>query len=222
MIQESGSIQVGIQELRLRPGCELKLFDNKGNMLAHRAQFIAVFGGKSLLISMMVDSSRKIALREGDTYQVKGFTGIYDFSFNASVLQVDGAQFNARLSSPDSVTVKFVRSHLRVQVNLPSKGKLTNQDHPTALLVTDLSVGGVGVESASPLGNVGERITLELPMEFEKKKTSLNLTAEIRHVNQAGTGTRTGLEFIDASQHDKLMLHYLVSTLSDHGAVIEA
>lgn len=223
MNQDSNSedqVEVGLQELRLRPGTELKLLDSKGNMLAHKAQFIAVFGGKSMLVSMMVDNARKIALREGDTYLVKGFTGKYDFSFTASVLQVDGAQFNARLSCPIVVSVKFVRSHQRVQLSLHSRATLPNLDSPAPIVITDLSAGGAGIDSSGPLGNVGERIQLSLPVEFEKKKFDLSLTSEIRHITQNGETLKTGVEFVDASQHDKLMLHYLVSTLSDGGAVI--
>jgi hypothetical protein len=213
-------VEVSIQELRLRPGTELKLLDSKGNMLAHKAQFIAVFAGKSMLISMMVDDARKIALREGDAYLVKGFTGKYDFSFFASVLQVDGAQFNARLSCPNQVSVKFVRSHLRVQLSLNTSATLPNVETPAPIIITDLSAGGAGIDSASQLGGVGERIQLALPVEFEKKKINLHLTSEIRHVTQNGQVMKTGVEFVDASQHDKLMLHYLVSTLSEGGAVI--
>lgn len=215
-----GNVEVGIQELRLRPGTELKLLDSKGNMLAHKAQFIAVFANKSILVSMMVDNIRKIALREGDTYLVKGFTGKYDFSFSASVLQVDGAQFNARLSCPSSVTVKFVRSHLRVQLSLNTNATVPNLDTPTPIIITDLSAGGAGIDSNAPLGSVGDRIQLALPVEFEKKRIHLNLTSEIRHITHNGPGMKTGVEFVEASQHDKLMLHYLVSTLSEGGAVI--
>lgn len=213
-------VQVNINELRLRPGTELKLLDSKGNMLTHKAQFIAVFGGKSILISMMVDNTRKIALREGDTYQVKGFTGKYDFAFSAKVLQVDGAQFNARLTCPDTVTVKFVRSHLRVQLNLSINATLPEQSEPSTITVADLSVGGAGIESASPLGSIGKRIHLTLPVEFERKQMGLRLTSEIRHVTQTEQCMKTGVEFVDISEHDKLLLHYLVNSLSENVAII--
>lgn len=213
-------VEATLQELRLRPGTELKLLDNKGNMLAHKAQFIAVFAGKSMLVSMMVDKVREIAVREGDTYLIKGFTGQYDFSFSATALQVDSAQFNARLSCPSLVSVKFVRSHLRVQLSLNTSATLPNTDTPTPIVITDLSAGGAGIDSNGPLGSVGDRIQLTLPVEFERKKINLSLTSEIRHIAPNEQGMKTGVEFVDTGQHDKLMLHYLVNTLSDSGAVI--
>lgn len=215
-----GLVETDIMELRLRPGMEIKLLDSKGNMLAHKAQFIAIFSGKSILISMLVDDSRKVSLHAGDTYLIKGFTGKYDFSFSASVLQVDGAQFNARLSYPQTVTVKFVRSHLRVKLDLSINAPLPEQNTPSTITVTDLSIGGAGIASTTPLGSIGKRIHLTLPVEFEKKKMDLNLDSEIRHITETESGLKTGVEFVDVSQHDKLLLHYLVNSLSENVAII--
>ncbi len=212
------NLEVAIQELRLRPGTELTLLDSKGNALPHKAQFIAVFVGKSILVSMLVDDIRKIALHEGETYQVKGFTGIYDFSFGATVLQVDQAQFNARLTCPNSVFVIFVRSHLRVQISLPSNVMLENVATP--IIINDLSAGGASLDSKVPLGTIGDRIQMTLPVEFEKKKITLNLASEIRHITETEKGMKTGVEFVETSQHDKLMLHYFVNTVYDVGAAI--
>lgn len=213
-------VDADLPELRLRPGTELKLLDSKGNLLEHKAQFIAVFAGKSILVSLIVDSARKIALREGENYLVRGFTGKYDFSFNSSVLQLDNAQLNARMSCPHTVKVKFVRSHLRVQLNLPGNVTLPNMDTPTPIVIADISTGGAGLDSTIPLGAVGERIQLALPVEFEKKRVNLNLTSEIRHITQTEHGLKTGVEFEGTSQLDKLMLHYFVSSQSAEGAEI--
>jgi c-di-GMP-binding flagellar brake protein YcgR len=217
-VNTEANVEVAIQELRLRPGTELTLLDSKGNVLPHKAQFIAVFVGKSILVSMLVDDIRKIALHEGETYQIKGFTGIYDFSFGATVLQVDQAQFNARMTCPNTVYVIFVRSHLRVQITLPSNVMLENVVTP--IVINDLSAGGAGLDSKVPLGAIGDRIQMALPVEFDKKKITLNLASEIRHISETEKGLKTGVEFVETSQHDKLMLHYFVNTVYDIGAAI--
>jgi hypothetical protein len=208
-------IEVSIQELRLRPGTELKLLDSKGNMLHHKAQFVAVFSGKSILISLLVEDSKKIEIHAGDTYQIRGFTGKYDFSFTSSVLQIDGAQFNARLSCPGTVAVKFVRSHLRAPLSLEASIIPSGTDNTTPIVIKDLSAGGAGIDSSKPIGGIGDKVTLTLPVEFERKKVNLSLASTIRHITESGSGLRTGVEFENASQHDKLMLHYYVHTLSE-------
>jgi c-di-GMP-binding flagellar brake protein YcgR len=210
-------INVSIPELRLRPGTEMKILDSKGRILSHKAQFVAVFAGKSILISLLVDNTKKIELRAGENYLVRGFTGKYDFSFNSSVLHIDSAQFNARFSCPESVAVKFVRSHLRAAISLEASVSAENKDNATSIIVKDLSAGGAGLDSAQPLGSIGEKIQLTLPVEFEKKKVNLSLTSIIRHITEMGTKIRTGVEFENASQSDKLMLHYYVHTLSEIG-----
>lgn len=213
-------VEASLQELRLRPGTELELLDSKGKMLAHKAQFVALFAGKSALISLLVDNTRKIALRENESYTIKGFTGKHDFSFTSTVLHLDSAQFNARMSCPESVSVKFVRSHLRVQLALPSSVTLPGMDTPTLINIGDLSVRGASIVANAPLGAVGERLHLALPVEFDRKKINLHLASVIRHITQTEYGLRIGVEFVEPTQNDKLMLHYFVSTHSEDGAVI--
>ena len=170
-INTDGYVEVGIHELRLRPGTELRILDGKGNMLNHKAQFVAVFAGKSILLSLLLEDSRKIEIRPGDSYHIKGFTGKYDFSFTSSVLNIDDAQFNARLSCPDTVAVKFVRKHLRANVSVPATISATDASNPAAIMVKDLSAGGAGIDSGKTLGSIGDKIMLAIQVEFEKKES---------------------------------------------------
>ncbi len=215
----AGHVEVSIQELRLRPGTELKILDSKGRMLGHKAQFVAVFAGKSILTSLLVNNTKMIEIRAGDSYLIKGFTGKYDFSFTSSVLQLDSAQFNARFSCPDTVAVKFVRSHLRADLELTATVTAKGMSNPTAIIVKDLSIGGAGLVSSEALGNIGDRINLSLQVEFEKKNVDLTLAAIIKHISESFSGIRTGVEFESTSQNDKLMLYYCVNTLSEPGDI---
>lgn len=221
MSQETKSethVKVPLQELRLRPGTEMMILDSKNKMLPHKAQFIAIFAGRSILVSVLVDDINKIALNEGETYLFKGFTGIYDFSFTASVLKVDKSQFNARLSCPETVSIIIVRSNLRVRLAMATSA--VKDSNTSAIVINDLSAGGAGFNSAAPVGAVGERIQISLPIEFEKKKVVLNLTSEIRHISETGQGLKTGVEFVDISQQDKLMLHFFVHNMFEAGAAV--
>lgn len=207
------SVEVTPQELRLRPGTELTIRDSTYAALSHKAQFIATFPGKSILISLLVNNTLKIALHEGEEYVFKGFTGKYDFSFKASVLQIDKAQFNARISYPERITVKLVRKHIRVELTLATKALV--KDVSTPVVMSDLSTEGACVNSKISLGAIGERFQLTLPVEFDKKKINLDLASEIRHVTETDQGLKTGVAFMDISQQDKLFLHYFVGTLHD-------
>jgi len=218
-INTDESVVVGIQELRLRPGTEMKIQDSKDRTLSHDAQFVAVFPGKSILIALLVDNTRNIELQDGDNYLFKGFNGKYDFSFTSRVLQVEAAQFNARISCPVSVVVKFVRGYLRAVLNLPARYSAEGRNSLTPVVIKDLSAGGAGIDSSEPLGNIGDKIYLSLQIKFEKKNVDLNLASIIKHVTQSDSGLRTGVEFGNPSQTDKLMLHYYVNTLSEFAGI---
>jgi len=204
-------VEVSLQELRLKPGTELIMIDSKAKPLPHKTQFVAIFVGKSLLVTLMVDDTNKIAMREGENYLIKGFTGKYDFSFYSDVLQVDKSQFNARMSCPLSVSVKLVRNQLRAGLSLSTS--ITNKSVTSTVVVTDLSPGGAGIFSKVPLGTIGELLQMKVPVVFEKNNIVLELTSEICHIVQTDQGIKTGVEFVKTSQHDKLMLHYFVNAL---------
>lgn len=212
---ENGFVEVGIQELRMRPGTELKIQDGKGKPLNHACQFVAAFSSKNMLISLLVDNPRKIDIRAGENYQVNVFNGKYEFSFTAGVLQINEAQFNALLSCPELIKVKFVRNHLRVVVALPATISFSGSNSP--IIVNNLSSSGAGINSAKSLGNVGDKINLALQVEFEKKRVNLNLNSVIKHATEktSDDGILTGIEFENISQNDKLALYYYVSTIAE-------
>ena len=215
-INTDGYVEVGIQELRVRPGTELKILDSQGKELSHKSQFVAAFASQNILISLLVDTPKKINIHVGENYQINVFTGKYDFSFTSSALQVNDAQFNALLSCPDKVSVKFVRNHLRAtKLSLPATVKASEANIPVT--VKDLSVSGVGLDSTQPVGNIGDRVNFILQVEFDKRKVNLNLVSIIKHATEFDNGTklRTGVEFENVSQNDKLALYYYVSTLSE-------
>ena len=210
-------IKIPLQDLRLRPGTEMTIVDSKNKTLAHEAQFITVFPGRSVLVSLLVDDIKKIVLHENETYTFKGFTGIYDFAFTAKVLKVDGGQFNARLTCPDIVSIIIIRSNIRAKVSLAANAIKDNATTPVA--VQDLSAGGAGISAQNALGSVGDRIQVVLPVIFEKKSIQLSLDSEIRHIQETDGGLRIGVEFIDLSDHNKLMLHYFVNSVHETGAI---
>lgn len=205
-------------------------------MLRHKAQFIAAFAGKSVLISLLVENSSKIELVPGANYRFIGFTGIYDFSFNASVLQLEGAQLGARMSYPDVVRVKFVyhqaqpnldatdraaldnhnmRTHLRAGIIIPST-VATDQESAAPVIIRDLSASGACLDVGALPVKVGESIKLLTPVEYNRKKQVLNLLSSIKHSRMLDNdhGMRIGVEFVNISQSEKLALHIYVNSIA--------
>ncbi len=212
-----GYVEVNIQDLRLQPGTELTLSDKTGRTLGHQAQYVAAFSGKSILIALLVDNPNRIEIRTGETYLIKGFTGKYDFTFASQVMLVDAPQFNAKFSYPSSVSVKFVRGHMRARAELPATASAAGVDKPAAIVIRELSAAGVSIDSSMTLGNAGDKITLSFQVIFENKKINLNLNSIIRHSAESGSDgkLRTGVEFENPTQNEKLMLYYFAISLSE-------
>ena len=75
----------------------------------------------------------------------------------------------------------------------------------------DLSLQGAMVEASSPLGSIGDVISVQMRVKVEQSPAILDLDARICHNNKAASGTSylVGLAFKDVNQQDKLLLHYL-------------
>lgn len=217
-IQDSntdGSVTVSLQQLRIKPGLELTLLDKSGRILNHKAQFVAALEN-GVLLTFPMDAPEQIELRAGESYHISGFTGKFNFTFTSKAIKVDHRQFNALVSHPASAAAHFVRKNLRAELMLPATILSAGSKNPAPVVVNNLSIAGAGIDSSEPLGEIGDEVTLLLQVKFEKKKEDLKLASVIRHITETGDANklRTGLDFMDPSQSDKLLLHYHINTLA--------
>ncbi len=214
--------EVGFEQFRLRPGLELEVHDESGRPLEHHAQFVMAYPGKGVLVSLRVNDPDRIAMQPGVRYQLSGFNGKFDFSFTAEAQKVDRAQFTALLAAPATVTIRFVRRHHRTALALPAAVSTRSAAGASPVTIRNLSMGGAGVSSVQPLGATGDSVTLRLQITFENQKEGLDLAAVIRRSGPSHESIMfdTGLEFVNASRVDKLLLHYYLTTLANEYHVI--
>lgn len=215
-------LEIGFEQFKLKPGLELDLHDEEGKLLPHKAQFVMALPGKGVLVALHVSDPAQIALQPGARCQVSGFNGKFDFAFNTEALKVDGSQFTAMLAAPASVTINFVRKHARTDLAVPAAVSSPRGGAGSSVTVRNLSVGGAAVSSVQPLGAQGDPVTLQLQVVFENRKELLKLSAIVRRTGVAKDSLMydTGLEFVNPSRMDKLLLHYYLNTLANEYAVI--
>ncbi len=215
-----GSVTVSLQQLRIKPGLELTLLDKSGRILSHKAQFVAAFEN-GVLLTFPMDDHEQIEMRTGESYHFSGFTGKFNFTFTSEAIRVDHRQFNALVSHPPLAAAHFVRKNLRAELMLPATILSAGGNHPVPVVISNLSIAGAGIDSSEPLGEIGDEVTLLLQVKFERKKEDLKLAAIVRHITETGGAhrSRTGLDFVDTSQNDKLLLHYHINTLADGNAL---
>lgn len=217
----SGKISnVDFSSLKLRAGAWLQLHSIEGAPQKLEVEFAAALHGKSLFVAMAEGTAGNIRLKPGARYLVRGFNGVSDFTFASNVIDVQMKPFvHAHLAYPDTVEAKVVRDAARVEVSLTTTVSFEGLGMSSAAKVKDLSAMGALIESATPLGVSGDRIQLSIPTQFEKEKTNLKISAVIRHADNAGNQQtsgifKTGVEFMDIAQKDKLILYYLLFTLA--------
>jgi hypothetical protein len=106
---------------------------------------------------------------------------------------------------------------MRARTALPATASVAGMDKPAAIVIRELSVAGVSIDSSMTLGNAGDKIILSFQVIFENKKINLNLNSIIRHCTESDSDGkfRTGVEFENPSQNEKLMLYYFAITLSE-------
>ncbi len=206
--------EVGFEQFRLRPGLEMEVHDEAGKLLAQRAQFVMSHPVKGVLVSIRANDPERIAMQPGARYRLSGFNGRFDFSFQAEAQKVDRSQFTALLTPPATVNIHFVRKHERMPLALPATAAQGRAGR-APVTVRNLSMGGAAVSSVQPLGQKGDSVALELQVHFENQDHVLKLPAVIRRtgVSDESLMFDAGLEFVNTSLTDKLLLHYYITTL---------
>ncbi len=221
-IDEGDHFDIGFEQFRLRPGLELEIHDAAGKQLDHTAQFVMAHTGKDVLLSIPANDPAKIAMQESASYQISGFNGKFDFAFTAQALKVDRTQFTVLLAAPATVTIRFVRRHQRTGIALAASVSVPGQGSPVPVTVRNLSMGGAGIDSVKPLGAKGGSLKLHFQITFDNRKEDLSLISAIRRVSESRESLmfNTGVEFVNASREDKLLLHYYISTLEKEFSLI--
>lgn len=213
---EHGRIsRITFADLRIRPGTWMRLrslFDKAPDC---EVEFAAVIHGKSIFVTLPGNMAGKRGMKAGDRYLVRGFNGTSEFSFSSQVLQVQDSPFSlAHLAYPELVEVQVVRDAQRFVVAIPVVVKPDGESRPITGTMRDLSATGALIELNAIPGRVSGNASIAFATLFNGREVSLNIPAVIRHVHDIEGSIRSGFEFGDLTQSDKLILYYLLFAFS--------
>lgn len=205
---------IEFSDLRLRAGTWLQmrsLFDAPN----WEVEYAAALHGKSIFVTLPGSLTKDRQLREGDRYLVRGFNGTREFSFSSQILHVENSQFSlAHLAYPDSVEARLVREAPRVTVAIPVVVKAGGTSRTGTM--RDLSETGAMIELDAQPGGVGDRVGISFATLFNGREVRVEIPAVLRHVHAQGADgcIRSGFEFGEITQNDKLILYYLLFAFS--------
>jgi hypothetical protein len=207
--------EVAFSTLKLRPGVRLQLQDRQRVSRALVAEFAAAIRDKSIFVSLLAEAGVSERLQAGEQFQVGGFNGLCEFVFTSQVMQVMTDPFYyIQMSYPEVVRIKVVRDVMRFECAISVVAIQEGSGKRIPGEMKDISAAGAMIEAAIPLGERGEKVTIEIKMQYEDKNVELNLPSVIRYTaKDNGSIIRSGLEFSHVPWNDQLVLYYLIYSL---------
>ncbi len=213
-------VQMSLKSLSVRPGMALQTRRLVEGASKKESQFFGAIEGKGVMVGPMGSDSDQTGLTEGEVCVVRGFTGQYEFSFLSKVLQTFEKPFvYALLAYPAQVDARMVRQSMRVKRSLPATIRVADKTKPTTIhtvdaTLVDISIAGIMVKTGSALAAIGETVTLCITAILDGEPTHLVLDGKICHNNRASGADEffIGLAFKNLTQHDKLVLNYVIQT----------
>jgi hypothetical protein len=206
---------INFADMRLRAGTWMQmrsLFDKAPDC---DVEFAAALHGKSIFVTLPASVTGKGGMQAGHRYLVRGFDGRSDFAFSSQVIQVQERPFYlAHLEYPDSVEVRVVREAKRYEVAIPVVVMPEGGGRPISGTIRNLSATGAMIELDAIPGRVNGKASITFATLFNGREASLNIPATIRHVHDEDGPIRSGFEFGNISQSDKLVLYYLLLAFS--------
>lgn len=213
-------VRLPFKSLGMRTGMALQTRRLVEGASKKESQYFGAIESKGVMVGPMGPDGARTELEEGEVCVVRGFTGQYEFSFLSKVLQTFEQPFAyALLAYPAQVDARLVRQSMRTKTSWPTRVKLPDlaasaDDITLEVTLLDLSLQGAMIEAPSPLGAIGDVITVQMNVQVDETPATLELATRICHNNKSSNSPThfIGLAFKDVTQHDKLLLHYLTQT----------
>ena len=129
--------------------------------------------GRTLIIKLPAGSaSGTAAVSEGDEVVVRGFSGRIAFAFSSIVEKIRYLPYAyCHLQFPDSIQGAEIRKAMRVRLEIPARvvNPERNGEQVLEASISNLSVAGAMLVSSTPLGMVGDHISLSFHFRLPTK-----------------------------------------------------
>lgn len=184
----------------------------------YSVKLIGYLPGNSLVVTTPTVNGKVQLLAEGQRYAVRMLHGSDIQGFVATILSISSKPYpHLHISYPEAIESIAVRNAERVDINIPGLAHNTHDPdsdeywHP--ILIKDLSLTGMRLESLEPLGRKGEALQLTFQLKVCGGEEQLNLLGKIRNRNLKGTVNNdddprhsTGLSFLQVNRMQEIIV----------------
>lgn len=206
---------VPFQNMCLRPGDRIQLHaPGHADKRRYAAHTIGYVDDVSVLISEPMHRELHGPFRAGDIVIVQAFLHNCVYAFRSTIELISRQPFpHLYLSFPERVEAVMIRKSTRVSTHIaatvaPNAG---NGSAPSATAhIDNLSATGALLNSADPLGSVGDEVRLSFDIEIDDFKAQCAAKARIVSTNRVMGSYRQGVEFTELAPNERLMLQSLV------------
>jgi hypothetical protein len=175
------------------------------------ARLIGCIKGVSLLVTEPVERGRRIDFFEGESVEVRMFSGTDIYAFESTIERICVAPVHyLHLSYPRRTRIQPLRRSPWVRLSLPGIVHCREGARKLAL-ITNLSEDGAQLDAPSALGAENDQLRVSFQIELDDMKRGFGLDARIMHAGSAEEGMmKYGIAFIALSEEDKVWLKCMV------------
>lgn len=213
-----GGTDVPFDRVHLSPGDLIQIQSlQEGSAERYNVRVIGMLKGKSVLVTNPVAEDKVIFVREGQSFQVRAFSGVNVCGFKARVLKANLTPYPyLHLSYPASVHAVQVRKAMRAPVDIivvifeREGGELLASGR-----IVDLSVGGARIHSPVLFGNVGSHVFITFKVKLDEIEEIVTTPACVRSLgeetDEKGKPVKVvGIQFGEITQSQQLIIMNLV------------
>lgn len=148
------------EQLKLHVGDRLQIeIPTQQHDQRYFTTLVGYVSGLSVLVRNPVVKGLTLPMRDDEKLIVRGFSGMETFTFETHVERVCLAPFPyLHLAYPEEIQTTPVRHEVRVKTRIPVKVMPSHADTSLDAIISNMSSGGILIDSEEELGNPQEEI----------------------------------------------------------------
>lgn len=172
------------------------------------ARLVGFVPGKSVIVTTPVKDKRLVALKEGQTFVIRLFSGSSVYAFSSHVIRQANIHCSyLHFTYPNTVRGQILRHGVRANVGVIAS--ITNQaGFSNAARIQDLSIGGARLVGKAVLGDKNSEVMIKFRVKFDQYDEYLHIKGIIRSVNISEDESEVshGVQFLDMPAEYKFVL----------------
>jgi c-di-GMP-binding flagellar brake protein YcgR len=171
--------------LNLGIGDALQLQEPSAPNRRYYVKLIGFLNKAGIIVSHPMQDEKLLAIEDGLSFLVRGFSGRRAYEFNANVLFASHTPYpHLHLSFPKQIECLTMRGALRIQPKLASWIELMDAASApikVPAIMVDLSTSGARVHANRQFGKIGDEVKVAFRLPIDDEEQVFSISAVIRN-----------------------------------------